>query len=304
MRTGIKLAALVWALVWVAPAASQTEAPVGQSVLRVNGDLLWVSADEVLNRDGSIKTPYTPRTGPLPPGYVMVGGDPAWLGKMVARWQQEFWTKFGRASDLELADGQRVGGREFCTRTMANTRTYRSRWTVAPESFDDWVTDSEAIFEAVVSRISYGFSRMGDPRALVTLSVNQHLFPPERSFSNELHLVIPVGEFVAGETVFCSEETWGGYRPSVGDRLVVGTLFPASGSIVEVYHANQVALVVGETEKLVRLKGRDGSDAGRFPDSLPDLAKQIGAKWRSGELNGPSRYDRMVQDRLERALEQ
>ena len=132
------------------------------------------------------------------------------------------------------------------------------------------------------------------------------MFPPERFFSNELHLVIPVGEFVAGETVFCSEETWGGYRPSVGDRLVVGTLFPARGesdSIVRVHDPSQVAIVVGETEKLVRLEGGGDGGLDGFPVSLLDLRERINAKWLSGELDGPSRYDRMVQDRLERAIE-
>lgn len=287
-----------------------TQPLMGQSLLQIKGETVWVSADEVLDRDGSIKASYTPYSGNLPPGFVLVAGDPAYLGETVAIWQQEFWSKFGRASDLGLADGQPIGGREFCTRTLERMRTYRSRWTEAPESFEDWMTDSEAIFEAEVSQISYGFGMFGDPRTLVTLSVRQHLFPPERAFSNELHLVIPVGEFVAGETVFCSEKTWGGYRPNVGDRLVVGALFPPKGdarSILEVVHANQVALVVGETESLVRLEGRPGRSSGEpdgFPSSLFDLTEQINAKWLSGELDGPSRYDRMIQDRIERALEQ
>ncbi|MCY4559177.1 MAG: hypothetical protein OXF79_22925 [Chloroflexi bacterium] len=262
-------------------------------------DYTWISASEVLNPDGTVKPEFRP--GDLPEtGPTTAGDHMRTLGRAVARWQQKFWKKFGRASALGLEDGALLNSRTYCIGDMQDAFGFPAPWTQPPDEFDDWAARAEAIIEARVSRLAPGFDIYGDPQMLLTLSVDRHLFVPERPYSNELHIVVPVGEFVSGDAVFCRAETWGGYRPRVGDRLIVGAFVPAGGpshSVLQHVESHQIFRVDEDSGKLRRL-GREPQDRG-FPTSLHDFASQVHQLWLDGALDEPSAYE--VEQRKDRA---
>ncbi|MCY4109712.1 MAG: hypothetical protein OXG11_11865 [Chloroflexi bacterium] len=260
----------------------------------------WFPAFEVLNPDGTLTPEFaTPRE--LPQGDVTAQDYVLVLGKRVAKWQQESWEHAGRASDLGLKDGTvMLDDRSPCSGNMESVRVYRDPTFAPPREFTDWAARAEAILEVEVSRISPGFNRWGEPEMLVTVNLTRHLFEPTRLFPGEMRLLLPVGEFVAGDAVFCRRETWGRYRPRTGDRLLVGAFLPSRDTtrLLTLDRPTQV-FVVGQEGELRRLGGKSADDAG-FPVSLLDFVAAVRQLDLEGALEEASLYETHVLEEAER----
>ncbi len=276
----------------------------------------WTPATDVFRSSGEMRPEYA-----VPPnlefGLIQFEGEPQWIGPVIRRWRQDFLDRYGSASELGLRDGSLPDSREYCVETMVSTEHLKSRKATPPAEFDEWVSRSEAIVEGHVVEITPGFDGWGDPAMLIALDVVKHLYAPEKPFATRLHLSMPVGEFVAGDAVFCSRETWGGYRPRVGDKLIVGAFFraPDAGSSVLLNIDRDQVFLVDDDGGLVRLHRRyesrssverqfvrlaDGLraevPADGFPRTLPGFSERVHELWRIGATAMPSLGDETEKD--------
>lgn len=281
MRKTVPAAVLVATL--IGPTAGQepqTEARIGTR---------WFPASEILNPDGTFTAEFaSPRELPRT-GVITAHDDVLALGKRVAKWQRKSWSRFGRASDLGLKDGATFVGRLYCAGDMRTMSGPHQRYG-HPEHFADWVAGAEALVEVEVLRISPGFNQYGEPEMLVTVDLIRHLFEPRRPLPTNMRLRLPVGEFVAGDAVFCRREAWGGYRPRVGDRLVVGTFRPSGGEFrfLSVDRPSQVLVV--DRGGLLRKTTGDVVNEG-FPATLVDLASAVQKMSLEGSIDEESLWE-------------
>lgn len=264
----------------------------GQERPEARIDDFWFPASEVLNPDGTL-TPEFANSRPVPThtGIVTTQDIVHALGLGVKRWQKKAWMHAGRASELGLEDGTvLIEDRSHCIGDMRNVSPHH--WAGPPKQFAEWVAKSRAIVEVQVAGIFPGFSLRAEPVMILRLNVLRHFFEPSRPFPHELRWPLPVGEFVAGDAVFCRKATWGAYRPKVGDRMVIGTFsYPGSQDLLDVIEPSQIFLV--EQEGNLRRLGGTSVDEGGFPASLESFAYRVHDLELAGALSDVSLYDEL-----------
>ncbi len=315
-RTAFAVSLVVLAASFASPARAQ--APGVSEVLRDRYGHVWFTpATRVLREDGSLKGRYA---GGVKEGASRDPDEPAGVGSGVRYWQSRFRETYDSARSLGLQDGDRPDSRAHCVLDEMTTSSGPLLIGDPPDEFEDWAAQTAALVETRVVALTPGFDRGSDPKLLVSLAVERHFYPPKEPFAQRLHIIMPVGEFVAGDTVFCARQTWGGYRPRLDDRLVVAAFdrpVDADDSLLPVRNPNRVFFVGDDgalirlnrgyekdrrlTRSFVRLRTPNGDVVkwltGGFPTTLDDLVDQMRRLWDSGALNGPTFSDLLREER-------
>ena len=143
-----------------------------------------------------------------------------WLSREAAR------DRYGSAQSLGLEDGQLLRDNEVCEaptpESENRSRAYSNRREV-PASFPAQVEQARASVVGRVTDIVPGF-HVG-PVLMLELEVEESLVPSQ--FSSQPLVLLPIGSFVAEDTVYCSNpRTFSGYFPQPNDRMIV---MPSSG---------------------------------------------------------------------------
>lgn len=282
----------------------------GQAVT-YSGDMrAWIPPSDVFRKNGELRAEYAVPIN-YDSGKPVVYGSPEFVGRSIRQWMEAFAAKYGSAKELGLADGDRVTTRRYCPSENTLVHDYVNPKWIPPSRFDEWVGASEGIFEGYVARVDPGFGGTGNPSSLITVSVVGSLYPPEKPFPSIVEIVVPVAEFVAGDVIFCGFESWGGYYPREGDRLLIGAFAPPEGdskSFLNLVVPSQV-FVVGEDQTLERFQssivyrgslqssGKRTPVEGGFPDNLAQFYGSVDELWASGVTLAPSLYDRNEVDR-------
>lgn len=295
MKIAVSVTVVVFLL--VAPAAAEEPERIGT---------LWIPAAEVLNPDGTL-TPEFASPRELPRGDATGQDYVLALGGRVAEWQRQFWDQFGRASAHGLQDGAvMLDDRSYCIGDMKSVWALTQRLFEIPERFGEWADGAEAILVLEVSRIAPGFNRYGEPEILVTVKLLRHLFDPARPFPTEMRFTLPIGEFVAGDTVFCRRATWAGYRPNVGDRLLIGAFVPSRAEYrligLDKIQPDSHVFVVAQDGTVRHLDGTSVAERG-FPTSLDEFVSRVSQLERTGALDGISLYEAYRLAEAERAAQ-
>ena len=138
-----------------------------------------------------------------------------WLNMVEAR------DRYGSARSLGLEDGQLLINSELCEDANISSEhqslAYSHRRKI-PASFAEQAKQSRASIVGRVTDIVAGFQT--SPALLLELDVEESLGSSQ--FSALPFVLLPIGSFVAEDTVFCSRpRTFGGYLPQLDDRIVV-----------------------------------------------------------------------------------
>ncbi|MCE2557933.1 MAG: hypothetical protein J4F98_04760 [Acidobacteria bacterium] len=281
----------------------------GQAVTYSGEMRAWIPASDVFKKNGELRAEYQVPIN-YDSGKPVVYGSPEFVGTPIRRWMEAFVAKYGSAKELGFADGDEVTTRRYCPGKDALVHDYVNPVWIPPSRFDEWVGASEGIIEGYVTRVDPGFGGTGNPSSLISVSVASSLYPPEKPFPSTVEIVVPVAEFVAGDAIFCGFESWGGYYPKEGDRLLIGAFAPPEGdasSFLNLVVPSQV-FVVGEDESLERLhsslygvrqrhSGDRTLEGSGFPDNLAEFYGSVDELWASGATLAPSLYDRNEADR-------
>jgi len=262
----------------------------------VLGGVHWLPASHVFVEDGSLRLGVVAQ----PPGgeRVVVYGNKPDLARTAAMWRSRSLEHVGSAKALGLRDGEILESRRHCMGTMRSAEELLM--SLPLEMFGDWTSQAEALLEGVVQSIDPGFNAYGDPASRIALKVVRHLFPARTPLPEEVHLVLPVAEFVAADAVFCGLEAWHGYRPVVGDRLVISTYhlpMATKQTMLNVFLPGQM-FIVSEDDFLTTPDGSRPSAS--FPVSFGDLADRVRVMWASGALDGPPYHEILRLKREER----
>lgn len=285
------------------------QAARGQSRVTYSGDMsAWTPVDDVFAKNGTLRVEYKVPPTNYHSGEPVVDGSPEFVGKRIRRWMDKFAAKYGSAKELGFEDGENVDTRRFCLGDSVLPRNLLDVTWMPPSGFEEWVEVSEAIVDVRVTGVYPGFTGKGVPSSLLTLSVVGNLYPPEKPMPSTLQIVIPVAEFVAGDVVFCGYESWGGYYPKTGDRLLVGAFAPPggdAGALLNLAVPGQV-FVVNEDGRLERLYSSKHGDhscetdrlaAREFPDTLMEFYSSVDELWAQGVTLSPSLHDRNTMNR-------
>ncbi|MCY3933860.1 MAG: energy transducer TonB [Acidobacteria bacterium] len=240
---------------------------------------IFVPATDIFNPDGTL----------TPQAAVPASETLKRQVEVATMWQQKSWERAGRASDLGFAEGWLRGpvreARRHCVPWQMQAEYVRpAPWSRPPHRFDEWVAKSEAILEGRVIERTPGFDGGGDPTMQIKLHVERHLFA-RSTFPNEVRFLVPVGEFVAGDAIFCRLPTWGYNRPQLGQRMVIGVFFPvqeSSDSMLGQLFPTSI-IVVDQSRRSMFVS--EMRRARGFPTSLDEFVDRVHEKWVEGEVH-------------------